>query len=458
MKKHFLTLAAVICCAMFMTVQTSCTTDRYDNPVTWQAKSFVDQIREVETISNVTEINTGEDWYFKERYLVEFEQPIDHKNPKAGTFKQRALICYKGSDRPTILYTCGYELRDHYLEEPDNALAYYMNANLIYVEHRYFGESTVTNDPRWDYLTIEQAAGDHHNIVQALKPLLPKDWVSTGTSKDGMTAIFFRYYYPDDVTMTVPFCAPFMTSLYDSSTGRYLMDECGSEEERTQMKALIRRMLQGGEQGIYTKFEKRMQEARPDDDRSFTQYVYYCFEYFQGVFQYGVPAERKMPSLESTDDELLDEMLDDFVRGDYAENNPVLYPYFIQMAKQLGRYAHAYGDFADLLAGTSFDEEQAHRYLSPLKEEDQWLFDTYDNSVVKDVCENFIPTTTCPLLFVYSKDDPFTGARIKTVNRKYSWILINPDGIHHDGLYYSDIYSQDTARRILGGVYYFVKF
>ena len=167
MKKHFLTLAAVICCAMFMTVQTSCTTDRYDNPVTWQAKSFVDQIREVETISNVTEINTGEDWYFKERYLVEFEQPIDHKNPKAGTFKQRALICYKGSDRPTILYTCGYELRDYYLEEPDNALAYYMNANLIYVEHRYFGESTVTNDPRWDYLTIEQAAGDHHNIVQA---------------------------------------------------------------------------------------------------------------------------------------------------------------------------------------------------------------------------------------------------------------------------------------------------
>lgn len=425
---------------------------------TWFATPFGDLIREIKTISNVTEINPSINYGFKEHYLVGFEQPIDHKNPSAGTFKQRAMLCYEGSDRPTILQTCGYHLDDMLIQYPNNHLAQYMDANLIIVEHRYFGESTVTSDPRWDYLTFEQAAGDHHNIVQTLKPLLPKEWVSTGTSKDGGTALLFCYYYPDDVTLTIPFCAPFMTSLYDPSTGRYLMDECGTQEERTQMKALMRRMLQGGEQGIYTKFVKQMQETRPNDDRSFTQYVYYCFEYFLGYFLYGIPAQRKLPSLESTDDELLDQMLSDFTAGDYYENNPVKYPYFIQMAKQMGRYAHAYGDFADLLAGTSFNEEQAHKYLSPLKAEDQWLYATYDNTVYKDILERFVPTTTCPILFVYAKDDPFTGARIKTVNEQYSKIIINPDGIHSDYIGKTAEYSTETRQEILNFVARYVKY
>ena len=452
-QKTLMTLAAVMCWAVMVTVQTSCTSDD-----TWFATPFGDQVRKVKAISNVTEITPQDNCGLKEFYLVEFEQPIDHKNPLAGTFKQRALLCYKGSDRPTILQTCGYKLEDDNILYPNNHLASYLDANLIFVEHRYFGKSTVTSDPRWDYLTFEQAAGDHHNIVQALKPLLPKEWVSTGTSKDGVTALLFRYYYPDDVTLTVPFCAPFMTSLYDPSAGRYLMDECGTQEERTQMKTLMRRMLQGGEQGIYTKFVKQMQQMRPNDDRSFTQYVYYCFEYFFGYFLYGVPSQRKLPSLDSTDEELVDQILGEFLDGDYEEINPDFYPYQIQSVKQMGRYAHAYGDFADLLAGTSFNEEQAHRYLTPLKAEDQWLFDTYDNTVNKDIHERFAPTATCPILFVYSKDDPFTGSRVKTVNEQYSKIIINPDGMHSDYIGNRDEYSKETCQEILDFVARYVKY
>ena len=236
------------------------------------------------------------------------------------------------------------------------------------------------------------------------------------------------------------------------------MDECGTQEERTQMKALMRRMLKEGELGIYTKFVKRMQETHPNDDRSFTKYVFFCFEFFQGYFQYGIPAQRKLPSLESTDDKLLDQMLGDFMSGDYHENNLDYYPHVIQIAKEIGRYAHAYGDFADLLAGTSFNEEQAHRYLSPLNAADQWLLDTYDNTVTKDFCERFVPTTTCPILFVYAKDDPFTGARVKTVNEQYSKIVINPDGYHDDYIGNRDKYSQKTCDEILDFVARYVKY
>ena len=44
---------------------------------------------------------------FKELYKIKFTQPIDHNNPSAGTFQQKAFLFYVGNDRPTVLYTCG---------------------------------------------------------------------------------------------------------------------------------------------------------------------------------------------------------------------------------------------------------------------------------------------------------------------------------------------------------------
>jgi len=37
---------------------------------------------------------------------------------------------------------------------------------------------------------------------------------SAGTMKDGMASLFYRYFYPNDMTVTTAFCSPFMTSLY----------------------------------------------------------------------------------------------------------------------------------------------------------------------------------------------------------------------------------------------------
>ena len=68
-------------------------------------------------------------------------------------------------------------------------LALALGANYIDAEYRYYNDSKILNDPRWDYLTAEQGAGDYYAIIQALKPLLPKEWISTGNSKNGMNSI-----------------------------------------------------------------------------------------------------------------------------------------------------------------------------------------------------------------------------------------------------------------------------
>ena len=200
-------------------------------------------------------------------FQVKFKQPVDHDHPELGTFIHKANIYYVGEDCPTVFYTCGYG----FFASPHSVvldLAISMNANAIIVEHRYYGESKVENDPRWDYLTIEQAAADHHAIFQALKPLLPEGWIGTGLSKDGETAVFYRYLYPEDTDVTVAFCSPFMTSLYDSSVGTYLQNECGTPVEHDLMVALMHRMLEGGENGIYKKFKEQMSLRNPSVDAS----------------------------------------------------------------------------------------------------------------------------------------------------------------------------------------------
>jgi hypothetical protein len=94
------------------------------------------------------------------------------------------------------------------------------------VEHRYYeGSVPSPADPR--YLTIRQAAADHHRIVQLLRPIFTGAWISTGGSKGGMTSIYHRRYYPGDVDATVAYVAPQSYTTNDPRYGLFL-EQVGS--------------------------------------------------------------------------------------------------------------------------------------------------------------------------------------------------------------------------------------
>ena len=90
--------------------------------------------------------------YYPEKYVVRITQQVDPKDPAAGTFTQRVIVGHVGYDRPTIIVTEGYgaayALNPKYQEE----LSKLLNANLVFVEYRYFLEST-PEPKNWDYLT-----------------------------------------------------------------------------------------------------------------------------------------------------------------------------------------------------------------------------------------------------------------------------------------------------------------
>jgi hypothetical protein len=138
-------------------------------------------------------------------FFITLEQPIDHDNPSLGTFQQRAFLMHRDVTRPMVLTSTGYSLFS--LQLRDNELSALLGANNLTIEHRYFGTS-VPDSPDYRYLTIRQAAYDHHRFITLLKTVYGAKWVSTGGSKGGMTSLYHRRFFPNDVDGTVAYVAP----------------------------------------------------------------------------------------------------------------------------------------------------------------------------------------------------------------------------------------------------------
>ena len=149
---------------------------------TWAAP---DELRQkLAALQGISGIEKLESEVYPEKYLVRITQQVDPKNPAAGTFTQRVVIGHVGFDRPTVIVTEGYggayALNPKYQEE----LTKLLNANLVFVEYRYFLEST-PEPKNWDYLTAENSAYDLHHVNQTFRQLYQGKWISTGISKGG---------------------------------------------------------------------------------------------------------------------------------------------------------------------------------------------------------------------------------------------------------------------------------
>ncbi|MCK5838868.1 MAG: hypothetical protein KAG99_03420, partial [Bacteroidales bacterium] len=166
-------------------------------------------------LSDVTFDTIAHHPHFKEAFLLQFEQPIDHNDPDGPSFSQRVFLFHHDFPKPVVLVTEGYAAR--YAENPAfiYELSDYLDANQIIVEHRYFGES-VPDSIQWEYLTVEQAANDHHRVVELFKGLYRGKWLNTGISKGGQTAMYHRYFFPEDVDVTIGYVCPLNFSIEDA--------------------------------------------------------------------------------------------------------------------------------------------------------------------------------------------------------------------------------------------------
>ncbi|MCB0348268.1 MAG: hypothetical protein KDD37_05505 [Bdellovibrionales bacterium] len=179
----------------------------------------------------------------KRVFDIGFTQLVDHTKPELGTFTQRLVLIHRSEDEPMVLQTSGYSIFG--ISEASITLLF--QTNQIQVEHRFFSTSTPAVVD-WSKLNIKQSADDFHAITVAFKKIYNQAWVNTGASKGGMTSIYHRRFYPDDLVGTVADVAPLSFTTSDQRYTKFVENvggdaykECRENFRKIQTQLLLHR-------------------------------------------------------------------------------------------------------------------------------------------------------------------------------------------------------------------------
>ena len=187
--------------------------------------------RALAAIEGISDVTVDRETYGNRKaYYFFVEMPVSHREETGQTFRLRCALEYEGAEAPVVFYTSGYDVGNNTNQLDPNEMKGFLKANMLHMEHRYFGESQpqslddISYKYLWTTLLKEKFfTGDNQ-------------WVSTGLSKGGITSALYAYYSDlhgwDDMDLYVPFGAPFFTgtptSSEDMALGTYTVNVCGS--------------------------------------------------------------------------------------------------------------------------------------------------------------------------------------------------------------------------------------
>ncbi|MBT8233472.1 MAG: hypothetical protein HKO66_09035 [Saprospiraceae bacterium] len=295
---------------------------------------------------------------FESAYELKIKQPIDHNSPDKGHFYQRVFLSHRGYDNPTAIITNGYDRPSNNITE----VATLLEANQINVEHRYFKESS-PDSLDYDYLNFEQITADLHKINSLFKEIYSGKWISTGISKGGTTTIFYRYYYPDDVDVSIPYVAPVNLGRADQRIYDFL-DNIGTVSCRKDIYNYQVRMLKKAEEiKPLLKWHAKGSNLKFNYLTFDEAYEYAILEYPFSFWQYGHDCN-KIPNSEDDIDKHVQHFIDLVGLGFYADRAMTGYAsHYYQSGTEMGYYGYETDDFKGLLKYLPTTEEPSAVFM-----------------------------------------------------------------------------------------------
>lgn len=355
---------------------------------------------------------------FTEAYEIRFTQPVDHNNPDGPKFTQRMFIGHAGFDKPMVLSTSGYDARGLGGAEPVQLL----KANLIRVEHRYFGQS-VPDPVNWKCLTVWQAASDHHAIVQLFKKLYPGKWVSTGASKDGQTAIMFKAFYPDDIDVCIPYVAPLNTSKVDPRIFTFLAN-VGSPEERKKVFDFQIALFEKKKKimPLVEEYCKKKKWTFPMGiDRAYDLNV---LEFPFALWQYGVKKPMDLPGKNSKAKELFDMMMPVTDLNWFSDTGLKQFqPHYYQAMTEMGYYGYDAKPFRKYMNDNTYITYDFA--LTP------YGLDTTFNPKTLTFLHDFVQNRGDHILYIYGELDTWTATGVTKITGPADALVMILKGGHH---------------------------
>lgn len=354
---------------------------------------------------------------FEAAYKLMIKQPLDHQNESAGHFYQKVYFSHKGYSNPTAIITNGYNKDYNNITE----VARLTGANQLNIEHRYFGES-MPKEMAYEYLNFEQVTADLHRIRTLFSEIYQGKWISTGISKGGTTTIFYKYFYPEDVDVSIPYVAP-LNYEYEEKRIYEFLDNVGTKECRENIFNLQKDLLENSDKTIpllkwYTKGK----------DLKFTYlsleqaYEYAILELPFSFWQYGqdcgaIPVEK---DLEQKVDYLLNVVGLDF----FSDKDMEAYgSHYYQSASEMGYYGYETEDFKGLLKYLPY-EPHPHAAFVPNKMKVKW-----DGSLTNDAAK-WIEENGNNMLYINGAIDTWSATAVPPSDKVNSkWFFM--ENKHH---------------------------
>ena len=397
-------------------------------------------IEKLQSLPKVSDVHRLQNLLFADKYQFYVEQPLDHKNPAAGTFKQRVFLIHSSFECPTVFVTEGYGAQyaanPFYTEE----ISLSLNTNLIFVEHRYFGGS-VPENADWKYLTAENSANDHHRIREIFKEFYKGKWIATGISKGGVAALIYRTFFPEDVDITVSYVAPLNREKEDSRHEIFLSEVVGTAEERLIIENFQKEVL------------SRRDELQPKFDSLCTANMYtfnlpteeifdYCVLEFSFAFWQWGNTISELPNAGSSAHTIFN-YFTRIISPSYFMEETSYKPFFVQAGRELGYYGYATEPFTGLLK-----IEGAEGYLDKIFIPKAGRFE-FDNRLYEKV-RNFVATTDKKMLFIYGEFDPWSAAMVEDPQNSNIVILTQPGGNHRTRILTLPYEMRERAVSLIG--------
>lgn len=354
---------------------------------------------------------------YNEAYKIFIEQPIDHNHPEGEKFRQKFYLSHKDVSLPMVIELDGYNI-DYNRE---NELSSILKCNKIVVEHRYFGESK-PDSLDWNYLTIEQAANDHHKIIETLKKIYDKQWITTGISKGGQTTYIHKYYFPDDADASVCYVAPLNLAPEDPRIYHFL-DNVGTKECRDKMVALQREVLKREDKLIpmFIEDTKKSGYNYSIGDYEFI-FEYVVLEYGFAFWQWQYTKCSQIPDTTASNDDLFEHLktgssFSYFSDQEIESNLPFIYQAYTQM----GYYGYDISNFKDLLKEV---KEPTSRIFLP-----DYMKPVYDCCIMQEI-NTWIQKHGNNMIFIYGEIDSWSATAVELTGETNAIKMVKPGGNH----------------------------
>ncbi|PTN10413.1 S28 family serine protease [Mangrovibacterium marinum] len=374
--------------------------------------------------------------FFKATYQLLVRQPLNAQDTTDGFFLQRVFVAEKAPDKPTVLITEGYAANYAATPEYINELSEILDGNQICVEHRYFGQSK-PEPLNWEDLTVENAAADHHRIVELFKPYFSGKWLNTGISKGGQTALAHRTIFPDDVDLTVAYVAPLNFGVEDGRHEAFIRalgsDSCQQAILQLQQEFLKRRKAMTGYLKNYC--QEKGYHSRMNYDEMLD---YLTLEFPFAFWQWGASCSQ-IPD-PAVDDSTLYCYFTKISEPDYFtdEGSKAYQPFFYQAVRELGYYGY---DAEPLTGLISVDSTQGYlaKYMLP---EDCQVSYHPETSLLVDW---FLKNQARNVMLIYGQTDPWSATAAELNDDPSNWKIVAPGGSHRTRIRTLDEATQQRA-------------